>query len=115
MNYFGPVLSIWLFRVGAVLFSFPFLFATMRKFVLPTGGAWKWLLVMAVFDSLGFASLSLGYLSAGNSTAVVTTLSSLLGVVTTVLATAIYKDKLTSIQLVGIVILFAGVILVLNV
>jgi drug/metabolite transporter (DMT)-like permease len=115
LNYFGSVLSIWLFRVGAVLFSFPFLLATMRKFILPTGGAWKWLLVMALFDSLGFASLSLGYLSSGNSTAVVTTLSSLLGVVTTILATAIYKDKLTSIQLVGIVILFAGVILVLNV
>jgi drug/metabolite transporter (DMT)-like permease len=114
LNYFGSILSIWLFRLGAVLFSFPFLLSTVKKFILPTGGAWKWLLIMALSDSLGFVSLSLGYLSAGNNTAVVTTLSSLLGVVTTILATVIYKDKLTSIQLVGIVILFAGVVLVLN-
>ncbi len=114
LNYFGSFLSIWLFRIGAVLFSLPFLLLTMKKFILPTGGAWKWLLAMALLDSLGFASLSLGYLSTGSSTAVVTTLSSLLGVVTTILATVIYKDKLTFIQLVGIVILFAGVVLVLN-
>ena len=45
------------------MFSFPFLLATTKKFVLPRGGAWKWLLVMALSDSLGFASLTLGYLS----------------------------------------------------
>lgn len=115
LQYFGSILSIWLFRIGAVLFSFPFQLLTMKKFVLPTGGTWKWLLVMALLDSLGFASLSLGYLSAGSSTAVVTTLSSLLGVVTTIFATVIYKDKLTPIQLFGIILLFGGVVLVLNV
>ena len=115
LTYFGSLVSLWIFRLGAVLFSFPFLLATTRKFILPRGGTWKWLLVMAVLDSLGFASLALGYLSSGGSTAIVTTLSSLLGVVTTILATVVFKDKLTFIQLIGIVILFAGVVLVLNV
>ncbi|MDA4111377.1 MAG: DMT family transporter [Thaumarchaeota archaeon] len=115
LGYFGSVLSILFFRLGAVLFSFLFLFVTMKKLVLPTGGAWKWLLTMAILDSLGFASLTLGYLSSGNSPAVVTTLSSLLGAVTTILATVIYKDKLTRVQILGIVILFSGVVILLNV
>jgi len=113
-GYFGSVLSVWFVRVGAVLFSFPFLLLTMKRLVLPSG-AWKWLVAMAVLDSSGFTALTLGYIYSGNSPAVVTTLSSLLGAVTTILATLIYKDKLTRIQIVGIVILFLGVVVVLNV
>jgi drug/metabolite transporter (DMT)-like permease len=113
--YFGSVLSIWFVRLGAVLFSFPFLLLTAKKFVLPTGGAWKWLLVMALLDSSGFATLTLGYIYSGNNPAIVTTLSSLLGAVTTILATIVYKDKLTRIQIIGIIILFLGVVIVLNV
>ena len=83
--------------------------------MLPKDGAWKWLIVMAVLDSAGFTALTLGYIYSGNSPAMVTTLSSLLGAVTTILATAIYKDKLSKIQIIGIVILFAGVAIGLNV
>ncbi len=114
-GYFGSVLSVWFVRVGAVLFSFPFLLLTMKKLVLPKDGAWKWLIVMAVLDSAGFTALTLGYIYSGNSPALVTTLSSLLGVVTTILATAFYKDRLTKIQIIGIVVLFVGVVIVLNV
>jgi len=114
-SYFGSVLSVWLVRIGAVLFCFPFFLLTMKKLVLPKDGAWKWLLAMAALDSGGFTALTLGYIYSGNSPALVTTLSSLLGVVTTILATTIYKDRLTKIQIVGIVILFFGVIIVLNV
>ena len=114
-SYFGSVLSVWFVRVGAVLFSFPFLLLTMKKLVLPKDGAWKWLIVMAALDSAGFTALTLGYIYSGNSPALVTTLSSLLGAVTTILATTIYKDKLSKIQIIGIVVLFAGVVIVLNV
>jgi drug/metabolite transporter (DMT)-like permease len=114
-SYFGSVLSVWFVRVGAVLFSFPFLLLTMKKLVLPKSGAWKWLIVMATLDSAGFTALTLGYIYSGDSPALVTTLSSLLGAVTTILATAIYKDKLSKIQIIGIVVLFAGVVIVLNV
>ena len=74
-----------------------------------------WLLLMAVLDTAGFAALTLGYIYSGNSPAIVTTLSSLLGAVTTILATVVYKDRLTKIQVAGIVILFLGVVIVLNV
>ncbi len=114
-GYLGSVLSVWFVRIGAVLFCFPFLLLSTRKLVLPTGGAWKWLIAMAVLDSAGFATLTLGYIYSGNSPAIVTTLSSLLGAVTTILATAIHKDRLTKIQIIGIVILFLGVVIVLNV
>jgi drug/metabolite transporter (DMT)-like permease len=114
-SYFGSVLSVWFVRVGAVLFSFPFLLLTMKKLVLPTGGVWKWLILIAILDSSGFTALTLGYVYSGNSPAVVTTLSSLLGAVTTILATLIYKDRLTKIQIIGIIILFLGVVIVLNV
>jgi drug/metabolite transporter (DMT)-like permease len=115
VSYFGSVLSVWFVRIGAVLFCFPFFLLTMKKLVLPKYGAWKWLLAMAVLDSGGFTALTLGYIYSGNSPAIVTTLSSLLGAVTMILATTIYKDKLSKIQIVGIVILFLGVIIVLNV
>jgi drug/metabolite transporter (DMT)-like permease len=115
VSYFGSVISIWLVRLAAVVFSFPLLYLTTKKFIIPMRAAWKWLALMAVLDSSGFAALSLGYIYSGNSPAIVTTLSSLLGAVTTILATLIYKDKLTKVQFVGIVILFLGVILVLNV
>lgn len=112
---FGSVVSIWLVRLGAILFIFPFLLLTTRKAQLPTGGSWKWIAAMAILDSAGFAGLTLGYIYAGGSPAIVTTLSSLLGAVTTVLAAVVYKDRLNRIQILGIVILFLGVIIVLNV
>jgi drug/metabolite transporter (DMT)-like permease len=113
--YFGSILTIWFVRIGAVLFAFPLLLVMTRKLVLPTGDTWRYLVVMAVLDTSGFVALTLGYIYAGNSPAIVTTLSSLLGAVTTILATAIYKDRLTKIQIIGIVILFLGVVIVLNV
>lgn len=114
-GYLGSILIIWFLRIGAVLFSFPVLLLATRKFLLPVGGAWKWLLLMALLDSSGFATLTLGYIYAGNSSAIVTTLSSLLGAVTTILAAVVYKDRLNRIQILGIFILFLGVITVLNV
>ena len=115
VGYFGSVMTIWFVRVGAVFFGLPFLLITTRKFLLPKEGAWKWILVMAVLDSSGFIALTLGYIYSGNSPALVTTLSSLLGAVTTVLAAVVYRDRLTKIQIVGIIILFLGVVIVLNV
>jgi drug/metabolite transporter (DMT)-like permease len=113
--YLGAIFTIWFVRIGAVLFAFPFLIATTRKLPLPTGGVLKWLILMTLLDSSGFAALTLGYIYSGNSPAIVTTLSSLLGAVTTILATIVYKDRLTKIQIIGIIILFSGVVIVLNV
>ncbi len=113
--YFGSILTVWLVRIGAVVFAFPLLLLVTRKLEVPKGGTWKWLILMAVLDTSGFIALTLGYIYAGNGAPIVTTLSSLLGAVTTILATVFYKDRLTKIQIVGIVILFLGVIIVLNV
>jgi len=115
VGYLGSIISVWLVRLGAVFFVFPFLLLTMKKVLLPRRGAWKWIVVMTILDSAGFIALTFGYALAGGSPAVVTTLSSLLGAVTTILATVIYKDRLTPIQMLGIIILFLGVIIVLNV
>ena len=115
VGYFGSILTIWFVRIGAVLFAVPFLLISARKWTLPKDGAWKWLLAMAALDSSGFAALTFGYIYSGNSPALVTTLSSLLGAVTTVLAMIVYKDRLTRIQIIGIIVLFMGVVIVLNV
>ncbi|HYB03811.1 MAG TPA: DMT family transporter [Nitrososphaerales archaeon] len=114
-DYFGSILTIWFVRIGAVLFAFPLLLLVTKKLVWPKGETWKWLILMGVLDTAGFVALTLGYIYSGNSPAIVTTLSSLLGAVTTILATAVYKDRLTKIQIAGIAILFLGVIIVLNV
>jgi len=115
VGYFGPILMIWLLRLGAVLFIFPFLILTTRKFTLPIGGSLKWLLLMTLLDSSGFVALTFGYIYSGSSPAVVTTLSSMIGAVTTIEATVVYKDRLTRIQIAGIIILFSGVAILLNV
>ena len=71
---------------------------------------------MTILDSSGFAGLTLGYIFAGSNTAIVTTLSSLLGAIfyNSVSSRGV-PHRLTRVQIAGIVVLFVGVIIVLNV
>lgn len=71
---------------------------------------WPYLGTMGVLDSLAFVAFNLGI--AGGSVAIVGTLSGLFSAVTVVLAAGILKERLTRIQLVGVLCVFAGVVLI---
>ncbi len=71
---------------------------------------WSYLGAMGVLDSLAFVAFNLGIL--GGSVAVVGTLSGLFSAVTVVLAAAVLRERLTRIQLVGVLSVFTGVILI---
>ncbi len=71
---------------------------------------WSYLGAMGILDSLAFIAFNIGIL--GGSVAIVGTLSGLFSAVTVVLAAAILRERLTRIQLVGVLSVFAGVVLI---
>ena len=71
---------------------------------------WPSLAAMGVLDSLAFIAFNVGIL--GGSVAIVGTLSGLFSAVTVVLAAGLLRERLTRIQLVGVVSVFVGVVLI---
>lgn len=71
---------------------------------------WPSLAAMGVLDSLAFIAFNVGIL--GGSVAIVGTLSGLFSAVTVVLAAGILRERLTRIQLFGVVSVFVGVVLI---
>ncbi|HKW05859.1 MAG TPA: DMT family transporter [Nitrososphaerales archaeon] len=110
----GFLLPLVVMRGGAAITGFTLILPLRQRFLVPTGSTLFWLLVMALLDTFGFFALNLGFLSSGNSLPVVVTLSSLLGVVTTIFARIFYKERLNVVQVVGILLVLTGVAVSLN-
>jgi len=71
---------------------------------------WPSLGAMGVLDSLAFIAFNIGIL--GGSVAIVGTLSGLFSAVTVVLAAGILQERLTRVQLLGVLSIFVGVVLI---
>lgn len=110
---FGVIIPVFVMRGGAALSGFILLIPLKQKLIIPNRSVLPWLLLLALLDSLGFLAFNEGISSAQGSLPIVVTLSGLFGAVTMVLARAIYREKLDTIQNLGIIILLIGVGIVL--
>lgn len=106
----GPVTVATVVRlVGVVLLVGLGAAGVLRVRGLPRA-LWPSLASMGVLDSLAFIAFNVGIL--GGSVAIVGTLSGLFSAVTVALAVAILHERLTRPQLVGVLSVFAGVVLI---
>jgi uncharacterized membrane protein len=83
------------------------------KLVRPDLKMFGLIVFMGITDTAGYVAFDAGILSAGNSLPIVVTLSSLVGVLTLILARAFYKEKVNALQWVGIAAITIGVLVVL--
>jgi drug/metabolite transporter (DMT)-like permease len=106
----GSVISVWMIRLTSftvlVLAAAP----TRQSLKLPPGSVWWLLLGVGLLDTAAFvfnnAGLHTGQVS------VVSVLASLYGAVTVVLAWIFLRERLERSQWLGIVLIFAGIVLV---
>jgi drug/metabolite transporter (DMT)-like permease len=106
----GSVISVWVIRLTSftvlVLAAAP----TKQSIALPRGSVWWLLLGVGLLDTAAFvfnnAGLHTGQVS------VVSVLASLYGAVTVVLSWIFLRERLERSQWLGIVLIFAGVVLV---
>jgi drug/metabolite transporter (DMT)-like permease len=78
-----------------------------RADLRPPRGAWRYVLGIALFDSVAFVTYNLGV--AGALTAVVSILSSLFAAVTVLLAFVILRERLSRLQWLAVAVILAGV------
>lgn len=109
-DFIVPVLFM---RLSAATISCILLVPLGFRFVRPDIRTLAIIVFIGVFDTLGYLSFDAGILSAGSSLPVVATLSGLVGVFTIVLASIFYKERLGTLQWLGIVAITAGVLIVL--
>jgi drug/metabolite transporter (DMT)-like permease len=110
---YGTILPILVMRGSAAIVGFALLLPLKQKFVLPSKKVLPWLLLLATLDSTGLLLFDRGITIAQNSLPIVVTLSGLVGVVTLLLARTFYKERLDTIQGIGVIILLVGVGIVL--
>lgn len=99
--------------VGVSVYSVVFL-ARRIPVVVRQASSWKWVLPLGFIDTVSFLAFTMG-LEVGareGLVSVVTVCSSLFAVVTVILGAIFWKERITTLQTVGIVITFVGVALV---
>ncbi len=106
----GPVTVTAVVRLVGVLVLLLLAAAGLLKVRGLPRPLWSYLGAMGLLDSAAFIAFNLGIL--GGSVAIVGTLSGLFSAVTVVLAATILRERLTRIQLVGVLSIFVGVVLI---
>ena len=106
----GPVTVTAVVRLVGVFV----LLALSAAGLLHVGGLprplWSYLGAMGILDSAAFIAFNLGIV--GGSVAIVGTLSGLFSAVTVILAAVLLRERLTRVQLVGVLSIFVGVVLI---
>jgi drug/metabolite transporter (DMT)-like permease len=106
----GSVVSVWMIRLTSLAVLVLAAAPTRQSLKLPPGSVWWLLLGVGLLDTAAFvfnnAGLHTGQVS------VVSVLASLYGAVTVVLAWIFLRERLERSQWLGIVLIFAGIILV---
>jgi len=105
----GSVLAVIVLKFSETLTASVAVLSRRVKFVKPDRTTLGWIIVIGACDAAGFVTYNLAVTSAGGSLPVVVTLAGLIGVVTIILARAFYRERLETIQLIGVVIIFAAV------
>jgi len=110
---FGFILPVIIMRGGAALTSFALLVPLRQRLVVPSKSTLMYLIPMSTADTLGFVSVDYGIFSGIANVPTVITLSAMAPIVTMVLATLFYKERISAIQFVGAFIMIAGVVVIL--
>ena len=106
----GSVISVWMIRLTSftvlVLAAAP----SRQTITLPRGSVWWLLLGIGLLDTAAFVFNNAGLRT--GQVSVVSVLASLYGAVTVVLSWVFLRERLERTQWLGIVLIFAGIVLV---
>ncbi len=106
----GSAPSVWLIRLTSVVLTAAVILAIRRPMTMPNLGANRWLLGIGLLDTSAYVLNNFGMQH--EQVSVISVLASLYGAVTVGLAAAILKEKIARLQWLGIVAIFAGIVLV---
>lgn len=106
----GSAFSVWMIRLSTFCILAIFAAPAHQTLRLPHGGVWGLLAAIGIMDTIAFvannAALHIGQVS------VVSVLASLYGAVTVLLSWIFLRERLERTQWLGIVLVFAGIVLV---
>jgi drug/metabolite transporter (DMT)-like permease len=106
----GSAQTVWVIRLTCVVLTFAVMLMLRRPAALPDAGA-KWpILGMGILDTSAYVLNNYGMRL--EQVSVVTVLSSLYGAVTVGLAATVLRERISRMQLAGIVAIFVGIALV---
>jgi drug/metabolite transporter (DMT)-like permease len=111
-TYLGPILSVVILKCAEMLTATALIITVVKKIVKPTRTTLVWLAIIGICDAMGFVSYNYGIQSTSDLPIVVT-LSSLLGVVTVILARTFYNERLGKLQVFGVFVIFGSVATIL--
>ncbi len=106
----GPTISVWVIRLTSFSVLALAAIPTRQSLKLPIGSVWWLLAAVGFLDTAAFVANNAG-LHTGQ-VSVVSVLASLYGAVTVLLAWIFLREKLERSQWFGIIIIFAGIVLV---
>jgi len=106
----GGVATVWIQRLSTLVWLGAAILPFRWSVALPAVNAWWLIGAIGLLDSLGFLFGNWGF--EREQVGVVTVLGSLFGAVTLLLALAILRERLSRRQWIGVVLIFAGVILI---
>ena len=106
----GAITMLWLgYAVGIILMSPTFFKGSMKADLkLPPKGAWMPLCAASIFNLGGFSAFSWGVLN--GSISIVTVISTLSGGIAALMGCVFYKEKLSSLQFGGVLLVLAGAV-----
>ena len=106
----GPTISVWVIRLTSFSILAIAAIPSRQSLKLPIGSVWWLLAAVGFLDTAAFVANNAG-LHTGQ-VSVVSVLASLYGAVTVLLAWIFLREKLERTQWLGIVLIFAGIVLV---
>ena len=106
----GPTISVWVIRLTSFSILAVAAIPSRQSLKLPIGSVWWLLAAVGFLDTAAFVANNAG-LHTGQ-VSVVSVLASLYGAVTVLLAWIFLREKLERTQWLGIVLIFAGIVLV---
>jgi drug/metabolite transporter (DMT)-like permease len=106
----GPVIPPLLIKVSGLIVGFAIIPLLRQQFKRPSKQAILWLSIIGILDGVGFVTLNTGILEASaKDLPIVVTMAALMSVVTSMLASIFYNEKLEKIQILGIALIIIGV------
>jgi uncharacterized membrane protein len=109
----GSILAVVILKISQTITASLAVASRRIKIVRPDLGTFALVAIVGVCDAAGFVTYNLAITSAAADLPIVVTLSSLLGVITVILARIFYRERLEPIQIIGVVIIFVSVAAIL--
>jgi drug/metabolite transporter (DMT)-like permease len=106
----GPTISVWVIRLTSFSTLALAAIPARQSLHLPRGGVWWQLAAVGFLDTAAFVANNAGLRT--GQVSVVSVLASLYGAVTVLLAWIFLREKLERTQWLGVVLVFAGIVLV---